>query len=211
MYGHKSSKNQGFTLTELLITLAVLGVLTSIAAPSFSDAMLNSHQVVKTNELMGVIRVARSEAIKQATRTSVCARADNDTCGSDWSNGFIAFTDAGDTPGVIDTDEEILRIAQGTEGESKIVNKARLVNTAAAPLQRNYIRFGPRGTSNWRGSGYFLVCDSREEAAARGINISLSGDPRRARRQNDILINSFGVAADCAAVTSGAGSGSPIE
>lgn len=188
---------QGFTLVELMVTMMVAGILLSVAAPNFSDAMLNSRQVVKTNELMSALRIARSEAIKRSTRTAVCARQTNISCGTDWSNGFLVFIDNGPTAGVIDDDEQILRVAKPTEGNSWILNRARLVNTNEAPLQRPYLRFGPRGTSHWRGSGFFAICDNRGNSSARAINISLSGDPRRARMEGGVLMNSFGAETDC--------------
>lgn len=193
----KKQLNHGFTMVELVIALAVAGILLGIAAPNFSDAMRNSKQIITTNELMGALRLARSEAIKRSTRTVVCARQDNSTCGTNWSNGFITFIDNGATRGVIDTDEQILRVAQSVENGSWILNRARLLNTAESPLQRHFIRFGPRGTSHWLGSGYFTICDPRGQSTAKAINISLSGDPRRARKNGDDLVNSFGGLADC--------------
>lgn len=197
MSSTKYHRYQGFSLVELVVALAVAGVLLSMAAPNFSDAMRNSRQLTKTNELIGALRIARSEAIKRSTRSAVCARQTNDTCGGSWSNGFIAFIDNGATPGVIDADEQILRVAQGVEGGAWILNRARLVNTAEAPLERPFIRFGPRGTSNWRGSGYFAICDARGQENAKAVNISLSGDPRSARMQNGVLVSSFGGMAAC--------------
>jgi len=193
----KRLSNQGFTIVELLIALVVAGILLSIAAPNFSDAMRNSAQIITTNDLMGALRLARSEAIKRSTRTAVCARADNKTCGTDWSNGFITFIDNGATSGAIDTGEEILRIAPPVAEGAWIMNRARLVNTSESPIQRPFIRFGPRGSSHWRGSGYFSICDNRGQEAARAINISLSGDPRRARIEDNILRSSFGGLAAC--------------
>ena len=69
--------------------------------------------------------------------------------------------------------------------------------TTAAPLERTFIRFGPRGTSHWRGSGYFVICDARGQESARAINITLNGDPRRARMSDGELISSFGDVATC--------------
>jgi len=184
-------------MVELLVTMIVAGILLSIAAPNFSDAMRNSRQTVKTNELMGALKFARSEAIKRATRTAVCARANNSECGTDWSNGFIVFIDNGATAGVLEGGETVLRVADPIQGGSWILNRARLVNTSEAPLQRPFIRFGPRGTSHWRGSGYFAICDHRGEESARAINITLSGDPRRARFEDGTLISSFGDEASC--------------
>lgn len=191
------NKNQGFSSVELLITMVVAAILLAVAAPNFSEAMLNSRQVVKTNELMSSLRLARSEAIKRSTRTAVCARETNTSCGGDWSNGFIVFVDDGATAGTIEDGEQVLRVAQAIEGGSWILNRARLVNTSEAPLQRAHIRFGPRGNSHWRGSGYFAICDGRGQESARAINITLSGDPRRARMDGDTLLNSFGGEAAC--------------
>jgi len=193
----KRELNQGFTLVELLVTVIVAGVLLSIAVPNFSEVIRNSKQSVTINDLMSTLRIARSEAIKRSTRTAVCARDTNTTCGDSWTNGYIAFIDNGATAGEIDSGEQILTVSQGMDGNGWIKNKARLVNTNAAPLQRPFIRFGPRGTSHWRGSGYFIVCDGRGESTARAINISLSGDPRRARKNGDDLISSFGDVAEC--------------
>lgn len=197
MGSDKRLSNQGFTIVELLIAMVVAGVLLSIAAPNFSDAMRNSSQIVTINDLMGGLRLARSEAIKRSTRTAICARADNQSCGTDWSNGFITFVDNGATSGTIDAGEEILRISPPLNEGFWILNRARLVNTAEKPIERPFIRFGPRGTSNWRGSGYFAVCDNRGQESAKAINISLSGDPRRARIEGNILRSSFGGLAAC--------------
>jgi len=195
-------------MVELLVTIVVAGILISIAAPSFNDAIRNSKQVAKTKELMSALRIARSEAIKRSTLTAVCARRTNTLCGDDWSNGFITFIDSGDVAGSRENDEQILRVAQGIEGGGWIMNRARLVNTNAAPIERTFIQFGPRGTSHWRGSGYFVICDNRGQQSARAINISLSGDPRRARKNAGILISSFGGLAACGSEnTSGGGGG----
>jgi len=196
----KSLLIQGFSMVELLVTICVAAILLAIAAPDFRDAMLNSRQLVETNELMGALKVARSSAITRSTRASVCARSSNTECGTDWNNGFIAFIDNGATPGSVDDGEEILRVASPIES-GWLLNSARLVNTSESPLERPYIRFGPRGTSNWRGSGYFAVCDARGDEFARAINISLSGDPRRARLDGTgVLISSFGTAPECGSI-----------
>ncbi len=105
--------------------------------------------------------------------------------------------DNGATRGQIDADETILKVSQPLSGGAWIQNFARLVNTTESPIERTFIRFGPRGESHWRGSGYFLTCDPRGAESTRAINISLSGDPRRARMFNGALVNSFGGTAEC--------------
>jgi type IV fimbrial biogenesis protein FimT len=58
-------EQQGFTLTELLITLAILGILSSVALPSFIDQLKNNRLVSNTNQLQSVFKFARSEAAKR--------------------------------------------------------------------------------------------------------------------------------------------------
>lgn len=193
---------RGFTLVELLVTLAVAAILLSVAAPNFRDAIQDSRQDSCIYDLIGAMQYARSEAIKQSSRISVCALADDGSCGSNWNNSWQVFVDTGTTIGAIDADETVLRTGCSLPSDLKVGNSARLRNNGSGETTRNFVRFGPRGTSNWRGGGTFLFCDSRGIDHAVGINLSISGDIRRARRDgDDKLINAFGEEAVCTSIT----------
>ncbi len=58
-------QQQGVTLTELLITLAIIGILSSVAFPSFVDQLKYNRLVSNTNQLQSVFKFARSEAAKR--------------------------------------------------------------------------------------------------------------------------------------------------
>jgi type IV fimbrial biogenesis protein FimT len=58
-------QQQGFTLTELLITLAIIGILSSVALPSFVEQLKYNRLVSNTNQLQSVFKFARSEAAKR--------------------------------------------------------------------------------------------------------------------------------------------------
>ncbi len=169
-----------------------------IAAPSFDGAMRSSRMTGHYNSLSASLTFARSEAIKRASNVSVCAMATEESCGTDWTKGWLVFNDEGATRGFIDPGEIVLKRVVTNDDNLDLTNLARLTTGSASPVERPFIRFGPRGTSNWRGAGFFLFCDERGTQAARTANISLAGDVRRGRRDGaDQLINAFGGTTTC--------------
>ena len=189
----------GFTLVELLLTLAILGVLVGLAAPSFGSAMRDVRRGATADALVGTLQLARSEAIKRAARVSVCAKAGaRGGCGADWHAGWIAFVDDGATPGTLDAGETVLRDAPARHPSIAIDALAR-IDGGSATAPAALIRFGPRGTNHWRGGGTFRVC-VRGDPASEGVNVTLGGSARRARRDaaGDVL-DAFGGVLDCPA------------
>jgi len=104
----RQDRHYGFTLIELMVAIAVLAVLLTIAVPSFTG-MIRSNQVAnQTNVLIGSLNAARSEASKRGMPTTVCAAAkDLKSCSGkaeDWqTNGWLVITDAGGDAGQLDT------------------------------------------------------------------------------------------------------------
>ena len=96
---------QGFTLIELMVAIAVLGVLIGIAYPSFTEMMRNNRIETQANELFTAFNVARSEAAKRGVNVSVCSTASSTSCGgpADWSSGWMIFTDATGAVGTCDS------------------------------------------------------------------------------------------------------------
>lgn len=85
----------GFSLIELTATVAILVVLTGIAAPSMTKAIKNSNTHDRVFTLTASLSSARMAAIQRRTAVTVCPSADGLTCRSDanWSNGWIVYAD----------------------------------------------------------------------------------------------------------------------
>lgn len=66
---------RGFTVVELMITVAVAAILLVIAVPSF-NATINSHRLSTTaNDLIAAINIARMEAVKLNATTQMCSNS----------------------------------------------------------------------------------------------------------------------------------------
>lgn len=84
---------RGFTLIELMITIAVLSILMAITAPSFNNALLGTKLGAYANDLVSSAIVARSEAIKRNTTVTLCASGNGTTCAASggWEQGWIVL------------------------------------------------------------------------------------------------------------------------
>src|SRR5580693_8818391 len=100
----------GFTLVEVVITMAVAAILLSIAVPSFRYVTNSNRIAGELNGLLGDLQFARAEAIKEGRTVTVCVSVDGATCANSttWQSGWIVFSDPTDV-GVVDPGETILR------------------------------------------------------------------------------------------------------
>lgn len=109
-----SAPAAGFTLLELLITMAVAVILLTIAIPSFRYVTNANRISSEVNGLVGDLQFARAEAIKEGRYVSVCASVDGQSCSGStaWQSGWIVFPNSNNsqavTPGLAES--PVLRI-----------------------------------------------------------------------------------------------------
>lgn len=82
------------TLVELMVALAVLGILLSVAIPSFQGFIRNNRLTSVANELASAFSLARSEAVRRGQQVTVCkadTNAETPACGggAEWHDGWL--------------------------------------------------------------------------------------------------------------------------
>ncbi len=88
---------RGFTLLELMVTVAVAIILLSIAVPSFTDIMRANKLSNDVNTIVQALHKARNDA-RTHGGSALCASTDRASCSalaSDWVNGWIVINSAG--------------------------------------------------------------------------------------------------------------------
>lgn len=101
---HHQKTVAGFTLIELMITLAIGVILMMVAVPSFTTYKKNAELTSATNTLLAAINSARGEAMKQGVNAMVVP-TDN---GSAWSAGWVVFVDKNRSQTYTSTDTLVL-------------------------------------------------------------------------------------------------------
>lgn len=102
--GRHMNRSGGFTLLELMVTVAVAGVLMMVAIPAYQGMVQRNTMTSTINDLVGDIYYARSEAITRGTRVSICPSDGQPKCTGNWLNGWIVY------PGNTPSDGELLRV-----------------------------------------------------------------------------------------------------
>jgi type IV fimbrial biogenesis protein FimT len=82
---------RGFTLVELMVTVAVAAILAVLAVPAYNEAMLGSKLNTLANNFAASAQLARSEAIKRNAPVTLCASSNGSSCTGAWKDGWVVL------------------------------------------------------------------------------------------------------------------------
>ena len=164
------TRNHGVTLIELLVGLAIMSILATLATVSYAAVKSRWDSEETRAALYTGFFTAKTQALAGGIQTVICPSMDGQYClaSNQWQHGWIVFQD----------------LNQNREHES---SEARLKIQAALPRSvrlasnagRTRMVFQPNG-SNGGTNATFTLCDGRGPETARSLVISNTGRIRTA-------------------------------
>jgi len=164
--GHHDS-NHGFTLAELLVTLAVAMIVAMMATGWLPGVVQESRMTTAVNRLVTALHLARSEAVKRGRRVVLCPSPNQNSCGSsrDWASGWLLF--ASDNDRERDADESVLQAGDPLGPGIGL----------QAGNHRKRIAYQPDGSAGGSNTS-FNFCGEGHRARPRVVCLSGTGRPR---------------------------------
>ena len=145
-------RDAGMTLIEVMMVVAIIGILLATALPSFATVLSNIRASSAANDLSHAMSVARNEAMKRGRRVYL-APID----GARWHGGWAVFVDRNDNR-LFDASVDELILRHDALPESiTIVNPANPVRepfTDVGSPQRTYVLFEGTGYARQRNGGF---------------------------------------------------------
>lgn len=156
------SKHTGFTLIELMVTLAVAAIVLLIAIPNYQAMVMSNRIASQANQVITALNYARSEAVKRGATATACSSNGGTSCAgnTDWSTGWLVYVDA-NANNTVDAGE-LLRSWPSLKGGNTLNSgRQQIVFTAT----------GFATVSNTT----FNLCDKRGAGDGRSIVINAMG------------------------------------
>lgn len=150
-------RQAGFSLIELMVTIAVAAILLGLALPSFTASIRSNRVSSAANTLLATINFARMEAMRSKETAQICPN-NKGACGGNWSQGLLVWTDEDRSGGL--NGDEVRRIVEPRSGVVVNVAGANVVEGAES------IAFSARGrrigTAN-------TVIEIKSEVCEKGV------------------------------------------
>jgi type IV fimbrial biogenesis protein FimT len=173
----RAKAQHGFSLIELMVTIAIAAILLAIAAPSFDSVAQSMKLTSYANSLVASIQLARSEAIKRNAVVSLCVSSNGSTCETGgWEQGWIVMCNSTDntTCDPAGANTIVIESQPAVSSGWKITESSTLAS----------ISFQPTGTG--ANAATLTVCRASPSVSTqeRVVRISASGRPSVTKTAN---------------------------
>lgn len=154
------SKCKGITLLELMLTLAVVSIISQISMWYYPDFLAKNRLENHVNLLHRTINYGRLYAIENATYVTLCSLDEGECSKDEWDGQMSLFIDL-DKSTTLDDDELLLSTFE------------KVHDADVLEYPRTAITFRPDGSLNGFQNGTFIYCPN-EKANLEGLALSVS-------------------------------------
>ena len=174
--GRAVNRIRGFTLIELMITVAIVAIVVAIGIPTFRTTINENRLTSNANAFLVALNQTRSEAIKRNTRVSLCSSADGVTCSAGgYHRGWIIFVDTNNT--CTPPPEGPLQVSERLAGD------LTLIGSGGGGIFATCISYTASGALGGFITGSFNLCKPNYSESSRQIFISAGGRARIERNE----------------------------
>jgi type IV fimbrial biogenesis protein FimT len=166
----------GFTLIELMVTVAMIAIVLMIGVPSFQQVIMNNRIATQANDFLGSMNLARSEAVKRGQRVVLCKTANpfaaTPACPAGaWGQGWLIFVDNNNNA-TLDAGEVLLKVHQALApstltGDANVADFLSYATDGTTRLPNNAFQFGT-----------LTLCPGTSGMAGRSIVVNAAGRAR---------------------------------
>ncbi|WP_144201189.1 GspH/FimT family pseudopilin [Shewanella sp. KCT] len=142
----------GFTLVELMVTIAVAAILLAIGVPALTTVYEQVRVNNNVEKINNILAFARNQAISYGAVVNVCAYASETSCGTDWGKGIRIY---------VATGNKTLRVIDSFN------------NNDAVSGPETEVTFSSEGLSP--SNGTFIYCPSGKANSSKSVTVSSSG------------------------------------
>jgi prepilin-type N-terminal cleavage/methylation domain-containing protein len=156
---------KGFTVIELLISITIIAVLTTIALPNFSDFLVRTRVDNEISEMQRLLLATRNTAINAEKSVTICPLNVSNSCQNSWKDQISVFEDI-DGDGIYEpgNGDRLIKVKSAIQAGDKLqFTQASLTYTATGRL------------SGVAAASTFNYCPKDHTDKSRGITVSASG------------------------------------
>ena len=136
--------DKGFTLLELLVVVAISGILLGVGLPAMGALIERNQFKAEVSALHRAVSLSRSMAVYRGEAVSLCPLTNSNACGNNWTGKLTIFSDSNQNS-TLDPDEETIGIVSALEQSGTRLDR-RHSRASAIMFRSTGNAFGHNGT-----------------------------------------------------------------